>query len=63
VRVPLRSRATLRTNDWVEEPVPESILKALPQIADDLQRDWAALAREFVADIRGEPHAPYPTFR
>jgi hypothetical protein len=35
----------------------------LPQIGDDVQNKWAALARDFVADIRGEPHEPYLTFR
>jgi len=57
------SRATLRSSKWVDERVPERILNALPQIADDLHRNWAALAREFVADIRDESCIPYPTFR
>lgn len=60
---PYISRATPERNEWVDEPVPERISSALPQLTDDLQRDWAALAREFVADIRSEPHSPYPTFR
>jgi predicted dehydrogenase len=60
---PTISRVTLQSTDWVNEPVPDRIFKALPAIANDLQRDWAALAREFVADIRGEPHSTYPTFR
>jgi len=57
------SRTSLRSSEWVDERVPERILNALPQIADDLHRNWAALAREFVADVRDEPHADYPTFR
>ena len=28
-----------------------------------MQRKWCALARDFVADVRGEPHQPYLTFR
>ncbi len=60
---PYISRATLESNEWVDEPVPERIFSALPQITNDFQRDWAALAREFVADIRGETHSTYPTFR
>jgi predicted dehydrogenase len=60
---PYISRATLTGNHWRDEPVPERIFQSLPHIANDLQRDWAALAREFVADIRGEPHSAYPTFR
>jgi predicted dehydrogenase len=60
---PFISRATLQGHEWMDELVPERIFQRLPQIGDDLQRDWAALACEFVADIRGEPHSPYPTFR
>lgn len=60
---PYISRATLKSNEWVDEPVPERIFSALPQITNNLQRDWAALGREFVADILNEPHSPYPTFR
>ncbi len=51
-------------------PIPERILAALPPV-DMLphwppgwevpQRAWNALAREFVADISGEAHAPYFT--
>lgn len=60
---PTISRTTLQSQEWMDEPVPERVFQSLPQIGDDLQRDWAALAREFVAAIRGEPHSPYPTFR
>jgi predicted dehydrogenase len=56
-------RARLHDHEWADEPVPEGVYHSLPQIGDDLQRDWAALAREFVADIRGEPSSTYPTFR
>ena len=56
-------RTSFASADWREEPVPERILQSLPQIAHGLHRDWAALAREFVADIRGESYEPYPTFR
>jgi predicted dehydrogenase len=44
-------------------PTPQRLLDQLPQIGDDVQNKWAALARDFVADIRGEPHEPYLTFR
>jgi predicted dehydrogenase len=44
-------------------PTPQRLLDRLPQIGDDTQNKWAALARDFVADIRGEPHEPYLTFR
>ncbi len=44
-------------------PTPQRLLERLPQIGDDIQNKWAALARDFVADIRGEPHEPYLTFR
>ncbi|GIX05860.1 MAG: hypothetical protein KatS3mg115_0263 [Candidatus Poribacteria bacterium] len=43
--------------------VPQRLRDALPQVGDHVQNKWCALAREFVADIRGEPHDPYLTFR
>ena len=44
-------------------PVPKRLTDALPQAGGYCEDRWAALAREFTADIRGEPHAPYLTFR
>lgn len=49
--------------EWEDVPVPASITAALPNIADDTQRNWTQLARDFVRDIRGEPVEPYLTFR
>ena len=43
-------------------PVPQRLLDALPSIGTGVENRWAALARDFVADVRGEPHAPYLTF-
>lgn len=44
-------------------PVPQRVLDALPQVGDHFTNKWAALAGDFVADVRGEPHRPYLTFR
>ncbi|HVG97710.1 MAG TPA: hypothetical protein VNK05_12470, partial [Chloroflexota bacterium] len=44
-------------------PTPQRLLDALPAVGDDVQRKWCRLARDFVADVRGEPHPPYLTFR
>ena len=44
-------------------PLPERLQAALPQVGDDEQNKWCALFQDFVADIRGEPHQPYLTFR
>jgi len=44
-------------------PIPQRLLDALPHVGDDTQSKWVALARDFVADIQGEPHDPYLTFR
>jgi len=60
---PLISRVSFSSQDWHEEPVPDRIFDRLPRVAHALHRDWAALATEFVADIEGRPHEPYPTFR
>jgi hypothetical protein len=44
-------------------PTPQRLLDALPQVGDDTQNKWVAFTRDFVADIQGEPHDPYLTFR
>jgi predicted dehydrogenase len=44
-------------------PVPQRLLQQLPQVGDEAENKWAALAREFLADIRGEAYKPYLTFR
>jgi hypothetical protein len=36
---------------------------ALPAVGQGETNRWAALADDFVADVRGEPHRPYLTFR
>src|SRR5262249_5293708 len=43
-------------------PVPERLRESLPQLENAPFSKWAALARDFLADVRGEPHAPYLTF-
>ena len=50
------------TNEREPLPIPSHLLAALPQVGDEIQNKWAALSRDFVADIRGEPYAPYLTF-
>jgi predicted dehydrogenase len=44
-------------------PVPPAYSAALPRAGDEFQNKWAALARQFIADVRGEPHEQYFTFR
>lgn len=54
----------LRTGDvWDEVAVPDHIRAELPPEPDHSQRNWDQLARDFVADIRGEGDSGYPTFR
>jgi hypothetical protein len=43
-------------------PVPQRLLDELPQVGSDDENKWTALARDFVADVRGEPHRPYLMF-
>ena len=44
-------------------PVPARLAERVSSEPDLLvQSRWNALARDFVADVRGEPHEPYPTF-
>jgi hypothetical protein len=53
----------LRNDHEEPQPVPQRLLDLLPNVGDDEQNKWCALARDFVADIRGEPHRPYLTLR
>lgn len=48
---------------WREIALPDDIAASLPDIADDTQRNWTCLVREFVKDINGVDVEPYPTFR
>lgn len=47
---------------WQEMPVPEPLLGAAVQMEERDQVQWNQFYREFVADIRGEGSAGYPTF-
>ena len=53
---PARQRAAGRPLEPL--PTPQRLLDALPAVGDDVQRKWCRLARDFVADVRGEPHPP-----
>lgn len=48
---------------WQELPVPQELVDVMPAVEDRVQRDWNQFFAEFVADVRGEGHAGYPTFR
>ena len=48
---------------WEELPIPLSILDQLSDESDHTQRNWNQLAREFAAELRGEPCPRYLTFR
>ncbi len=48
---------------WEELAIPIAIRDSLPDEPDHTQRNWNQLAREFVADIQGQPHPRYLTFR
>ncbi len=45
-----------------ELSVPQNLIDDLPQISDEIQNKWTALVRDFLADIKGDPHEPYLTF-
>jgi predicted dehydrogenase len=52
----MRGRGT-----WEEVPVAPEVAAPSP-VQDDSQRAWNQFFREFVADVRGEGYAGYPTF-
>jgi predicted dehydrogenase len=50
------------TGAWQTLSVPAPVMALLPQIDDPIQRDWNQLFHDFVADIRDDQSAEYPTF-
>jgi predicted dehydrogenase len=49
-------------SDREQMPIPPELLEAAPNSGDHLVDMWTIIAQRFVADIRGEPHDPYPSF-
>jgi hypothetical protein len=49
--------------EWREVELPADIAAAVPDIKGDTERNWQYLINELVKDIRGEPVAPYQTFK
>ena len=47
---------------WTEIAIPDKVTGSLAWTEDPVQSAWCQLFREFVADIRGEGYAGYPTF-
>lgn len=52
-----------RKGDWKRINPSAQLMGSIPDIEDDTQRNWTQLAREFVADIRGEGYSGYQTFK
>ena len=48
---------------WEEVKLPADIAAYVPDVEGDTERNWQYLIREFVKDIKGEPVAPYQTFK
>ncbi len=47
---------------WQEIQIPDELCEALAWTEDLVQSAWHQFMREFVADVRGEGYAGYPTF-
>ncbi|MGY3438383.1 MULTISPECIES: Gfo/Idh/MocA family protein [unclassified Marinovum] len=52
-----------RDKAWHEQPLPQDIANAVPDVKGETEQCWHYLARELVRDVQGETVAPYPTFR
>jgi predicted dehydrogenase len=52
-----------RRGSWQDIPIPEIVLRSLPSVQDPVQRDWNQLYHDFVADLLGNEHEAYPTFK
>lgn len=48
---------------WEALPLPQAIADDQPNIEGDTERNWQLLVNEFVKDIKGEPFAPYQSFK
>jgi hypothetical protein len=55
-------RLMVGQQDWEDVPIAEAITAGLPQASNPLQRCWNQFFWEFVADVKGEGYAGYPTF-
>ena len=55
-------RLMVGQQDWEEVPISDAITAGLPDASNHLQRCWNQFFREFVADLKGEGYAGYPTF-
>ena len=49
--------------EWREVELPADIAADVPDVEGDTERNWRYLIRELVKDIKGEPVAPYQTFK
>ena len=58
-----RHKAGDPPDKWEDLPIPQRILDAHPQVGDEFQKKWTALARDFVGDLVGQPRGRYLTFR
>lgn len=47
---------------WQEMEIPDELSSSLAWTEDPVQSAWHQFMREFVADVRGEGYAGYPTF-
>ena len=50
-------------NQWQETPLPEDIVKNIPDAEGDTDRNWRYLIRELINDIKGEKVDAYQTFK
>jgi predicted dehydrogenase len=55
-------RLMLGEHEWTKMPIAEAITAGLPQASNPVQRCWNQFFREFLADVKGEGYAGYPTF-
>lgn len=54
---------TFQDKEWREFPIPSRIINSVPQAEKHTISNWAGLAIDLLADIRGEGYSGYQTFR
>lgn len=51
------------TKAWNEIKLPADIAADIPEVDGNTERNWRYLIRELIKDIKGEPVAPYQSFK
>lgn len=52
-----------RDGNWESQPLPQDIIKRIPEGESDTERNWRYLIRLLIEDVQGNGVQPYQTFK